>query len=329
MTCLSDSFQRPIDYLRVSVTDRCNLRCIYCMPPDGVEMCPHQEILSYEEIIDVVRAAAQMGISKVRVTGGEPLVRLGITDFIRMLRGIDGIDDISMTTNGVLLAGYAAALKEAGLDRVNVSLDTLKPERFRQITRAGSELDEVLGGIAEADRVGLKPVKINIVAMAGINDDEVLDFARKTLSDGWHIRFIERMPFYGDVDYAAGKYISAKAVKERLWSLGKLERSEPHVGNGPARYYRLPGASGTIGFITALSEHFCFSCNRLRLTADGKLRPCLMDDDEIDLRPALRGGNTPERLKDLIVEAIERKPLRHHMSENTNRHNRPFYQVGG
>jgi len=328
MTGLFDSFQRPIDYLRISVTDRCNLRCIYCMPPQGITLCSHGDILSYEELASVVRAAAAQGISKVRITGGEPLVRRGITGFVSQVKRIPGIDDIAMTTNGVFLADNAGALKEAGLDRVNISLDTLKPERFREITGNRADISDVLRGIQAATRAGLTPVKINTVVMGGVNDDELLDFARRTVTDGWNVRFIERMPFYGE-EYTAGDYVSAREMRERLWALGKLERSEPRAGNGPARYYRLPGAKGTIGFITPVSEHFCQSCNRLRLTADGKLRPCLLSEDEIDLRAALRNGHSPAHLEELIAEGVARKPRRHHLDDESGGKHRPFSQVGG
>jgi len=326
MTGLSDSFQRPINYLRISVTDRCNLRCIYCMPEEGVSMMSHSGILSYEELYTVAKAAAEMGITKIRLTGGEPLVRLGLADLIRMLAGIETINDISMTTNGTRLAKFAAELKEAGLQRVNISLDTLRPERFRQITRCGN-LEDTLDGIDAARKTGLDPVKINVVVMAGINDDEIVDFAAKTVSDGWHVRFIEHMPVTDDDGEI--KLVSVSEMKNRIESLGRLEPHKMEVGNGPARYYQLPGAAGTIGFITPVTEHFCYQCNRIRLTADGKLRPCLLSEDEIDLREALRSGAPPDELKNLIKEAIARKPRSHHLAEGRAGNSRPFSQVGG
>ena len=327
MTGLSDSFQRPINYLRISVTDRCNLRCIYCMPVEGVPLMLHRDILSYEEIYTIVEAAAELGINKVRVTGGEPLVRAGLPELIRMLVRIDTIDDISLTTNGILLARYAAELKSAGLQRVNISLDSLKPDKFKHIARGG-ELSEVLKGIEIAKSVGLEPVKINMVVMSGINDDELLDFAAKTIGEGWHVRFIERMPFAGR-DTAASQFVSVSDMRQRLESLGELEPCLVSAGNGPAKYFRLPDAGGTIGFITPVSEHFCFHCNRLRLTADGKLRPCLLSDEEIDLRQPLRSGASSVELKKLIEEAIARKPLGHHLAEGCVPQDRPFSQVGG
>jgi cyclic pyranopterin phosphate synthase len=328
MTGLSDSFQRPINYLRVSVTDRCNLRCIYCMPSDGIRLVSHQDILSYEEIYTIVQAATELGINKVRITGGEPLVRSGLPKLIQMLACIDVIDDISLTTNGTLLSGYAAELKQAGLQRVNVSLDTLKPDRFNYITRRSDNLSDVLEGIEVARSVGLNPVKINMVVMAGINDDELLDFATKTIDDEWHVRFIELMPF-ADKDAAARLFVPISDVRRRLEALGELESCLPSAGNGPAKYFRFPHAKGTIGFITPISEHFCFRCNRLRLTSDGKLRPCLLADDEIDLKQPLRSGISLEGLKQLIQEAVANKPLQHHLAKGYIPKNRPMTQVGG
>jgi len=335
MTGLSDSFQRPINYLRISVTDRCNLRCIYCMPSDGVNLMSHGDILSYEEIYTVALAASELGINKVRLTGGEPLVRLGLPDLVRMLAQIEAINDISLTTNGLLLSGYAAELKQAGLQRVNISLDTLKPDRFESITRCNNNpgdagnLNDVLAGIEAARSVGLNPVKINTVVMAGINDDELVDFARKTIDEGWHVRFIELMLPVG-VSTSAAQFISVSNMRERLKLLGELEPCLPSAGNGPAKYFRFPNASGTLGFITPVSEHFCFHCNRLRLTSDGKLRSCLLAEDEIDLRQSLRSGLSSNGLiKELIEEAVARKPLHHHLDEGYMPKDRPFSQVGG
>ena len=328
MTGLSDSFQRPINYLRISVTDRCNLRCIYCMPASGVRMVPRGDILTYEEIYTIVRAAAQLGINKVRITGGEPLVRLGLPYLIHMLAQIETIDDISLTTNGTLLSHYAAELQQAGLKRVNISLDTLKSDKFRDITRSSYGLSDVIEGINAAKSVSLNPVKINMVVMAGINDNELLDFATKTIDDGWHVRFIEFMPVAGG-DTAASRFVSDSDMRKHLAQLGKLEPCLPSVGNGPAKYFRFPHAKGTIGFITPVSEHFCFRCNRLRLTADGKLRPCLLAETEIDLKQPLRSGISPTGLKQLIEDTVAHKPLRHHLAEGYVLKDRPFSQVGG
>jgi len=324
-----DAFNRPISYLRVSVTDRCNLRCVYCMPPEGVPWRSHEEVLRYEEIETVVRAAAELGISKVRLTGGEPLVRKGLVDLVAMLARIPGIDDLTMTSNGTLLASYAEELKAAGLKRVNISLDTLKPERFRRITRLG-ELSDTLEGIAAAKEAGLVPVKINVVVIRGLNDDEVVDFARLTSAPDWHVRFIEVMPLGDNANWAENGYVPMDRVRERIErELGELKPARLGAGGGPARYYRLPGAQGTIGFITPISEHFCYQCNRLRLTADGKLRPCLLSDYEIDLRTPLRQGATIEEVKRLIVQAVRAKPERHHLSEGVLPHERTMSEIGG
>ncbi|MFC2003490.1 GTP 3',8-cyclase MoaA [Chloroflexota bacterium] len=328
MTGLSDSFQRPINYLRISITDRCNLRCIYCMPAGGVCLTSHDDILTYEEIYTVAQAAAELGITKVRVTGGEPLVRLGMPRLVEMLTRIESIDDISLTTNGTLLSRHAAELKLAGLQRINVSLDTLKPARFEFITGGVGKLVDVLEGIEVARTVGLNPVKINTVVMSGINDDELVDFAAKTISDEWHVRFIELMPVVGK-DATTSQFVSVSEMRQRLEVLGELEPCLPGVGNGPAKYFRFPQARGTIGFITPVSEHFCICCNRLRLTADGKLRPCLLSEDEIDLKQPLRSGMSSAGLKKLIEEAVARKPMQHHLAEGYVPEDRPFSQVGG
>jgi len=325
MTGLYDSFQRPINYLRISVTDRCNLRCIYCMPAEGVPLMSHQDILTYEEIYSITRAAAELGINKVRLTGGEPLVRSGLTELVKMLAQIKAIDEISLTTNGTLLSRYAAELKQAGLKRVNISLDTLKSGKFRLITRGTLNLSDVLEGIEAARSVGLNPVKLNMVVMSGINDDELLDFAAKTINEEWHVRFIEFMPINSSASY----FVSVSDMRRRLELLGQLEPCLPSVGNGPAKYFRFPHARGTIGFITPVSEHFCFHCNRLRLTADGRLRSCLLADNEVDLKPPLRGGIPSAGLKRLIEAAVADKPLRHHLAEGYVPKDRPFSQVGG
>jgi len=328
MSGLYDSFSRPISYLRISVTDRCNLRCIYCMPTDGVRLVRHEDILTYEEIFAVAQTAADLGITKVRLTGGEPLIRLGLPQLIRMLGKIDAIDDISLTTNGTLLNRYAVELKSSGLNRVNVSLDTLRHDRFKFITRLGENLDGVLEGIEMAKTVGLSPVKINMVVMAGINDDEVAEFAAKTIGGGWHVRFIELMPVSQGI-VSSRHFVPANEIKKRVETLGELVPCPAIVGNGPSRYFRFPNATGTVGFITPISEHFCFQCNRLRLTADGKLLPCLLSQEEIDVKRALRQNMSTEELRELFKEAIARKPLGHHLTQGYLRLGRPFCRVGG
>ncbi|MCD6287423.1 MAG: GTP 3',8-cyclase MoaA [Anaerolineae bacterium] len=330
-----DRYGRLIDYLRVSVTDRCNLRCIYCMPEEGVQLCSHDEILRYEEIVAVVRAAAELGISKIRLTGGEPLVRLGIVDLVRELAAVPGIEDLAMTTNGTLLARYAADLAEAGLRRVNISLDTLQPARFRAITRRG-DLRDTLAGIDAANSAGLTPVKINTVVMRGVNDDEVVSLASKTVTDGWNLRFIEWMPVGGDAlvhDDWRERVVTAAEIRVRVEAeLGPLVPARDLVGAGPARTFRLADAgtaAGTLGFISAISEHFCDSCNRLRLTANGKLRPCLLSDYEIDLLDALRGSPETGKLQDLIRQAIQAKPQGHRLARGQRAQARVMAQIGG
>jgi cyclic pyranopterin phosphate synthase len=314
------------------VTDRCNLRCTYCMPPEGVPWVAHEAILSYEEIGTIVRAAAEIGITKVRLTGGEPLVRLGIVDLVHLLSRVSGIDDLAMTTNGTLLSRYAADLAEAGLDRVNISLDSLRPDRFERITRGG-HLEDALDGMEAALRAGLEPVKINTVVVRGMNDDEVVDLAGKTVEDGWNLRFIELMPVgNGGLidDNWREKVVTAQEIRRDIESaLGQLTPARASVGNGPARYYRLPGAQGTLGFITPISEHFCYRCNRMRLTADGQLRPCLLSDEEIDLRTPLRGGAAVAEIKELLLQGVENKPREHRLADSIRPQQRTMSQLGG
>ena len=326
MTGLFDSWQRQINYLRISVTDRCNLRCLYCTA-ESMPRFSHDDILRYEEIIRVVRVAAAMGINKVRLTGGEPLVRLNLSKLVELISRVAGIDDISLTTNGILLSRYAVELKEAGLKRVNVSLDSLKTDRFKRIT-GHDKLGDVLNGIEAARLAGLEPVKINMVVLRGINDDETINFARLTLNEEWHVRFIEFMPF-GTPETENIKTVSTRETRELIQSLGKLEPHTGKMGNGPARYYRLPGARGTIGFISPMTEHFCHTCNRLRLTSDGQLRPCLLDDEEVNLKEALRNGAGTDELKHLIQHAVIIKREQHHLTEKLTTKMRPMCQIGG
>jgi cyclic pyranopterin phosphate synthase len=325
MTGLLDSFGHSINYLRISVTDRCNLRCLYCMPPEGVPRISHSEILSYEEIRTVVYAAAELGMNRIRLTGGEPLVRAELPKLVRMLSQIEGIEELFLTTNGTFLKRHALELKQAGLTRVNVSLDTLKADRFQYITRLG-ELKDVLEGIEAARDAGLQPVKINTVVMRGINDDEVLDFAKMTYKDGWHVRFIELMPFKG-----VAEFVPSIELRQHIELLGKLEPCTPIIGSGPAIYYRLSGAAGTIGFISPVTElSFCSRCNRIRLTPDGRLRPCLLAEDEIDLKMPLRNNASMEELKRLILKTVASKPEHHHLEGgDVSLVNRRMSQIGG
>ncbi len=327
---INDRFERTIDYFRISITDRCNLRCIYCMPEQGVPLCAHDDILRYEEIERIVRAAAALGVRTVRLTGGEPLVRLGVVDLVRALACIPGIEDLAMTTNGMLLSRYAAPLAAAGLRRVNVSLDSLRPERFRAITRYGN-LETVLAGIEAAFAAGLQPIKINTVVVRGQNDDEVVELACQTLRNPWHVRFIEWMPvgMVGEEADWRVHIVTVAEVRARIEAaLGPLGPAEVD-GAGPARIFRLPDAAGTLGFIGAVSEHFCDRCNRLRLTADGKLRPCLLAADELDLRTPLRQGATQADLESLLLEAVRMKPRGHHLMEQSRVGDRAMAQIGG
>jgi GTP 3',8-cyclase len=325
---LLDSYNRKIDYMRISVTDRCNLRCVYCTA-SRFQNLDHEDVLRYEEIERVVRAGAGLGVKSIRLTGGEPMVRPHIATLISMISGVPGIAEITMTTNATLLArhGHAKEFKEAGLSRVNISLDTFKPERFTQICQQDS-LDDVLAGIEAAKEAGLNPVKINTVIMRGVNDDEIPDFARKSLSDGWHVRYIEEMPLTGEAN--AQKMVSITEIQDTIEKqLGKLEPAGHDRGNGPAKYYRLPGAAGTIGFIGPVTHSFCDTCNRFRLTADGKLRPCLLRDDEVDIRAALRSGASIAELQALMLSAAHLKKEKHDLTDKVGALERQMWQIGG
>jgi len=324
-----DNNHRIINYLRLSLTDRCNLRCIYCMPEEGVSFTPHSEILSYEEILHVVGLCAMHGIRKVRLTGGEPLVRKGIISFIERLGYIDGLEEITLTTNGVLLKEFARPLHDCGIRRINVSMDTLRPERFRHITRR-DYFDRVWRGIEEAETVGLNPIKINIVAMKGVNDDEILDFARLTYNKPYHVRFIEMMPLGERNIWNPEIFLSVEEILARIRCLGPLRRVDSESLDGPARRYILEGAKGEIGFIGALSHHFCEKCNRLRLTADGNLRGCLFSDHETDIKTPLRQGKEDSYLLELIKDTIKNKPEDHGINiYNLRKCARSMNSIGG
>lgn len=327
MTNLVDSFNREINYMRISVTDRCDLRCIYCAS-SSFHNQSHEDTLRYEEIYKIVQAAATIGVTKLRLTGGEPLVRLHLDRLVGLLAGIPGIEEVNMTTNGTHLAKYAAQLKAAGLTRVNISLDSLKPERFKYIT-GGEKLDDILQAIEAANNVGLVPVKINMVVLKGINDDEIPDFVRKTITNGWNVRFIEHMPFEGG-QIKSGEMVSSPEIMDTIrQQFGELIPHKPTAGNGPAKYYKLPGANGTLGFISAVTDCFCADCNRFRLTSDGKLRPCLLSDDEIDIREPLRAGASIEELAQIIQSAASVKRAQHHLSEGNKPAARSMRQIGG
>jgi cyclic pyranopterin phosphate synthase len=350
-----DPFNRRIDYLRVSITDRCNFRCVYCMPEEGFPATPKQENLTIDEIARIVRIGAELGITKVRLTGGEPLLRKELPTLVRQIASFGGIEDISCTTNGFLLGEQAHLLALSGLHRINISLDTLKPDRFTAIARRG-ELDKVLAGIDAAFKADLTPVKINCVLMKGVNDDEVADFAALSINREIHVRFIELMPMRWNLDEGPGlahssasslvqlkqsaggmlsdtqmrrMFFSAEEAQSRIESLhGRLEPAEVRT-NGPARSYRLKGALGTVGFISQITHDFCERCNRLRLTHDGFLRPCLMSDGELDLRTPIRAGATDADIADLFNHVVEHKPERHYLAEGQRVVGRGMSQIGG
>lgn len=308
-----DQWGRAVTYMRVSVTDRCNLRCVYCMPSEGVPLRAHEEILTYEEIQRVIKAGLCLGIDRVRITGGEPLVRPGLVQFLSWLKPM-GVRDLSLSTNGLLFTSMARDLKAAGVNRVNFSLDTLQPERFRRIVRLNGDPGDVLKAVQTALDLGMEPVKLNMVVIRGWNDDEVADMARLTLEQPIHVRYIEVMPFSQGYPFTEENLVPAAEIRERLMEVfGSLEPVREGVpGNGPAKYWRLPGARGTVGFISALTECFCAGCNRIRLSADGKISPCLGHIHEVDLKPVLRSPDySLDKLVEALAAAIQAKPREH------------------
>ncbi|MEA3348951.1 MAG: GTP 3',8-cyclase MoaA [Pseudomonadota bacterium] len=314
---LQDGQNRLVSYARISVTDRCNLRCSYCSAPTFSQN-NREQILSYEEIVRLVRVLVNLGVDKVRLTGGEPLVRRHIDSLVARLNDIAGINDISLTTNGVLLEKLAEPLRAAGLRRINISLDTLDPKRFKKIT-GRDYYDRVRAGIDTALAVGFDPVKVNVVVMRGVNDDELLDFAALTLNSPLHIRFIEYMPIGVSSTWSGDKVVTGAQMLARISeNLGELEPVVAESG-GPARLYRLPEALGKIGVITAMSNHFCATCNRIRITADGRLRPCLLSDNEFDLKKVLRADGNPLDIVGLVRQAVSEKSSEHGMSCNAER----------
>jgi cyclic pyranopterin phosphate synthase len=326
MRTLVDQFGRRIEYLRISVTDRCNFRCLYCMPSEGLEWLPKHDILSYEEIASIVNQLAPLGLRRVRITGGEPTIRPQLERLIAMVRAVPGIEDIALSTNGVKLEAMAATLRAAGLDRINMSADSLRPERIAAIARRSTPFDPVSAAMA-AERAGLDPIKINVVVMRGINDDELEDFARLTLEHAWHVRFIELMPV-GDLRSLTWEHVvPSDEVLARIARVGTLRPTRaPLRGNGPAKYLRFDGAPGTIGVITPMTHTYCETCNRVRLTADGRLRTCLFGDHEVNLRDALRRG---EDLVPLYVQALAEKPREHALLQMNVGGLRALSEIGG
>jgi len=323
---LRDQFGRSIEYLRISVTDRCNFRCVYCMPEQGLPWLPKNDILTYEEITEIVRQLAPLGLRRLRITGGEPTIRPDLHVLIAQLRAIGAVEDIALSTNGVKLPEMAARLRAAGLDRENISADSLRPDRIAAIARRKLGFDPATSA-RHAQDAGLAPIKLNVVVMRGINDDEVIDFARLTLDNPWHVRFIELMPV-GDLrELTWDHVVPSEEILSRITALGALEPAAgPARGNGPATYYRLPGASGSVGVITPMTHTYCGTCNRVRLTADGRLRTCLYGDHEINLRDALRAG---EPLEPLFREALAGKPKAHDLLQMKVGGLRALSQVGG
>jgi cyclic pyranopterin phosphate synthase len=327
---LHDPINRCIDYLRVSITDRCNLSCLYCKPRARMRMLSHSEILRYEEILRLVSVAVSLGITHVRVTGGEPLIRRGVLDFIAELNRIDGIEDVSLTTNGVLLDKMAAGLRTAGVSRLNISLDSLNARKFKEIT-GSDDWDRVWRGIRTAEETGFSPIKINMVPVKGVNDREVSDFARLTIDRNIHVRFIEFMPIGEKDRWHREACVTADEIRVEIErEVGPLEPFSSQRSAGPSDNYRIAGAQGVIGFISPISKHFCASCRRLRLTADGKIKPCLLADTEIDVKSPLRGGCDDRELERLLNLALKVKPERHYIAENGRGcSHRAMFRIGG
>jgi cyclic pyranopterin phosphate synthase len=309
---LVDQYNRQLNYLRVSITDRCNLQCMYCVPPHLIPRLDHEEVLRYEEILRIIRVAIDLGVIKVRVTGGEPLVRKGVYGFLAELAQIKELVDVSLTTNGVFLKENIEKIQSAGISRMNISLDTLNPKKYKQITGRDA-FEQVWQGIEKAQALGFGPIKINVVALNGVNDDELLDMARLSLSYPFHIRFIEYMPI-GLSRMGNGPLLLAPEIKQRISSLGNLVPVQNSKNDGPAKRYRFEDAPGEIGFIHALSQHFCNTCNRLRLTASGQLRPCLLSDHQEDIKGPLRSGCSDREIADIFIRAMHHKPSDHNLA---------------
>lgn len=324
-----DSYQRDINYLRISVTDHCNLRCVYCMPVNGLHFLPREHLLTPEEIASVVRAAVSVGFRKFRLTGGEPTLRPDLLDIVRLIAQTDGAGELSMTTNGILLPGLAKPLAEAGLRRVNIHLDTLRPDRLGGIMRWG-RLEDIWRGIEAAEQAGLRPIKLNAVVARGHNDMDVAEMAALTIDRDWHIRFVEMMPFgNGECDrVATDQYVSNEETRARIeQKLGLLTSIESDSSDESSNH-KLPGARGVVGFISPVSASYCGSCNRMRLTAEGKLHLCLLNDDEMDIKKQLRQGGL-NAVREVLRKAVELKPMGHRLPEGIFTQNRRMYQIGG
>jgi len=324
-----DRFGRKIHYLRISLTDHCNLRCIYCMPEDQTTFRPNAELMQDDEILLLTRLFASLGFDKIRLTGGEPTVRANIVEIVRGIAHTEGIRSVSLTTNGLLLSKLAKPLVDAGLQRVNISVDTLNPIKFQHLTRWG-KLEEVWNGILAAESAGLTPVKLNAVIVRGYNEEDVVELARLTIDHPWQMRFIEVMPFAGVTDIQTGQVVTAAEIKERIEdSLGNLVVANDSKLDGEARLFHLPDAKGDVGFISSVSAPFCPDCTRARLTADGRLRLCLLREKEVDLLTPLRAGATLDDLRAFILDGIWEKPWGHGLAEGVIPLNRVMNEIGG
>jgi cyclic pyranopterin phosphate synthase len=323
-----DRFGRIIHYLRISLTDHCNLRCVYCMPEDQT-FRPNADLMQDDEVLLLTRLFADLGFDKIRLTGGEPTVRAHVVDLVRGIASTPGIRNVSMTTNGLLLSRLAGPLAEAGLQRVNISVDTLDPDRFNRLTRWG-KLEDVWSGIQAAEDAGLTPIKINAVVVRGYNEPDVVDLARLTIEHSWQVRFIEMMPFAGVTDVQTGQVITAAQIQERIEAeAGKMEVANDGKLDGEARLFRFPGAKGDVGFISSVTAPFCSACTRARLTADGRLRLCLLREKEVDLLTPLRAGATLDDLRQIILDGVWEKPWGHGLAEGVIPLNRVMNQIGG
>ncbi len=326
---MKDRYSREINYLRISLTDRCNLRCVYCMPMHGLTFVPNAELLTAEELEKVVRAAVEVGFNKVRLTGGEPTLRQDIVEIVRRLAPLEGVDQLVMTTNGYRLPYIAQDLKAAGLKRVNIHVDSLRKDSLEKIMRLGT-YDKAWAGIEAAEKAGLTPIKLNAVITRGYNDDAAVDLARLTLTKPWQIRFIELMPFAGPTEIQLEHYVSSDEVKSWIEAeLGPLFEVNEGKLDGEAHVYRLAGSEGTIGFISPVSDPYCDDCNRMRLTADGRLRMCLLIDGELDFRRTLRNGGTHQDLVALFERAVHNKPVGHALKQGIHPEARTMSQIGG
>jgi len=323
-----DRYGRRINYLRISLTDHCNLRCVYCMPED-ISFRPSAELMQDDEILTLVHLFADLGFDKIRLTGGEPTVRLGIVELVRQIADTPGVRTVTMTSNGILFDRLAVPLVEAGLQRVNFSLDTLNPEKFQRLTRRGA-LEQVFNGIRAAEAAGLTPIKINAVIVRDYSDTDVVELARLTYDHPWQVRFIELMPFAGATDFQRAQVVTADEIMDRICStLGPLEMVNGGKLDGEARLYRLPRAQGNLGFISTVSKSFCADCTRMRLTADGRMRLCLLREDEVDLLTPLRAGASLTELRQIVLDGVWRKPWGNRLAQGEVPLNRAMSQIGG